>query len=207
MTTRRQMLQALVILPVVGFLPREAKGRLQPFTKYLPPGVYISRRCCERDHDGDGNCDRHPARVGDLVMAEFVIGYKPRVSQAPTFQAAFEQWQSEHPGFKPVGDVTYDFFQADHEPWLLIPAWKGGGLSYLHSPVGDTFGGRWWDLIDRARTLRMTGYFRQEILPPKDIKGMSDKEYHERWQRWLDWKDGAYEKLAYVVVRFGAKRE
>lgn len=206
MTTRRQMLQALVILPVVGFLPREAKGRLQPFTKYLPPGVYISRRCCERDHDGDGNCDRHPARVGDLVMAEFVIGYKPRVSQAPTFQAAFEQWQSEHPGFKPVGDVTYDFFQADHEPWLLSPAWTGDGPNHLHSPANETLGDRGWDTIDCARSLRMHRYFRQEVLPPKDFTGMSDEEFHERGQLWLAWIKEQRAKLAYVVVRFEAKR-
>ena len=27
-------------------------------------------KCCERDHDNDGNCDRHPARPLAVVMAK-----------------------------------------------------------------------------------------------------------------------------------------
>jgi len=33
-------------------------------------GAVYARRCCERDHDGDGNCDRHPAWFTEMLRSE-----------------------------------------------------------------------------------------------------------------------------------------
>lgn len=32
-----------------------------------------SKRCCNRDHDGDGNCDRHPPHVGNVRDVKITV--------------------------------------------------------------------------------------------------------------------------------------
>lgn len=78
----------------------------------LPTRAQAIQPCCERDHDGDGDCDRHPARK---VQALFSLALPGPHSELPEqLQQGIEGLEAQWPDMEALGPVTFELFDSDH---------------------------------------------------------------------------------------------
>ena len=124
--------------------------------------------CCERDHDGDGNCDRHPEK---MYVAFSLMLPGPYDKLADQFQEGVEGFEKEWPDMEVANlaqAVTFDPFNKDRGPWLWHSAWEGE--EHILFTPRHVIQQRRWDVIERALTKRMDDYWNQEH-PPFDFGG------------------------------------
>ncbi|KKK66595.1 hypothetical protein LCGC14_2962540, partial [marine sediment metagenome] len=79
--------------------------------------------CCERDHNGDGNCDRHPEKV-HIRFSLVLPG--PYDKLADQLQEGIEGFESQWSDMKVDLPVEFELLDKDGEPWLFSPAWEKG---------------------------------------------------------------------------------
>jgi len=199
MTTRRQLIQAIAVLPVVGLLlPREVKASgLQPFKTYLPPGVWC----------GKVETEEWPQKLQVRLRVEPCEG-----SFAGGLQRSVEVWERGFPGspkYRPVGSLNFYPMEASGKDWLFHPSWDGlanqGDPMTLFTPVGTVFLCRQWAIIDRAVSLRLHAYWRAEN-PPVPYETMAEGEFRHKFLENEAWRREQRRKLAYINVDFDAER-
>lgn len=193
---RRQVMQAMVVAPVVAALP-SGKAQAKPF-----PGF------SEVTLDGPGIRFWLPERAGDRMRVELTV--YPRAGKfASGFQKrveTWERWNGKH--FRPIEAVVYAPLEADDSPWLAHSAWNPPSLdnpAILYSEAAEVFENRRWRLIDRAVALRLNAFWRAEWW--SYWEGTSIGEARDRYRVFLVWRDRMLQRLDRVVVTFEAERK
>lgn len=152
--------------------------------------------CCERDHDGDGNCDRHPKRV--LLMLSLVLP-GPYDKLAEQFQEGIEGFEEQWPDLEPMGHVHFYLRDKDGGPWLMSDAWEGEERT-LQTERAIIFEKRCWDIPKRAVDTRTWAYWRQEVRPTMGL--LSTKEVSRSLRSRTPWQKEQREQLGSVDVWF-----
>lgn len=118
--------------------------------------------CCERDHDGDGNCDRHP--VGKVHVLFSLVLPGPYNKLSDQFREGIEGFEAQWPGMVVTEPVAFQPYDKDGNDWLMSPAWKGEDRT-LHTKPDNVFKDRRWAVVKRATDLRRHCYWGQEVEP------------------------------------------
>lgn len=125
--------------------------------------------CCERDHDGDGNCDRHP--VGKIHVLFSLVLPGPYNKLSDQFREGIEGFEAQWPGMEVANlaqAVTFDPFDKNLGPWLWHSTWEGD--EHILFTPRYVIQERRWDTIERALTRRMDDSWQAEN-PPFDFGG------------------------------------
>lgn len=166
--------------------------------------------CCKRDHDGDGNCDRHP--VGKVQVFFSLVLPGPYHKLSAQLQEGIEGLEAQWLDMVVSQSVNVELFDKDGEPWLVSPAWKEGALcTDLRADPDSIFKDRQWHIVKWAVDYRRHHYWHDEIkptLPPSPPsrtvppRGEDRERIQCAWDAWLTWHKAQRERLGDVVVQF-----
>ncbi len=154
----------------------------------LPAVARAVEPCCERDHDGDGNCDRHPhGRVHVRFELRLPGPYEKLTEQ---LQEGIEGLEAEWPDMEVALPVNIEPFDKEGAPWLSY-----SGETVLAQDPDHIFKRRSWVAVERMLHIRQHRYWHHEmasILEPGSRQS-------------LDWHREQRERLDLVVVAWLGK--
>lgn len=123
--------------------------------------------CCERDHDGDGNCDRHPA-LGQVHVRFSLVLPGPYDKLPEQLQEGIEGFEAQWPDMRVVQPMTFELLDKDGEPWLLPaerhPHWETEERA-LRVDRTHIFEHHNWTVAQEVVDLRGRLYWGQEVRP------------------------------------------
>lgn len=172
---RRDVLKAAAVVVATGIsAPAGASTKTSP---WVP--------CCERDHDGDGNCDRHPNGKIHIRFELRLPGPYNKLTEQ--FQEGIEGLEAEWPDMEVALPVSVEPFDKEGAPWLSY-----SGETTVPLEPDHIFKRRSWVVVERMLHVRRIRYWHQEMA--------STLEPGSRQS--LDWHREQRERLDLVVVAF-----
>jgi hypothetical protein len=134
----------------------------------MPAVAQGARPCCERDHDGDGNCDRHPEKVHIYFSLTLPGPYEHLADQ---LKEGIEGLEAQWPDMRVLQPMTFELFDQAGEPWLRPtkrhPHWETEERA-LRVDRTHIFEHRHWTTAQKVVDLCGRLYWGQEVRPKSE---------------------------------------